>query len=57
MNNISKFVVGAIVIVIFIFLFAAIVHSGGKSGGGPGVLGIFLVIELIGALRAIFKKE
>ena len=57
MNNISKFVVGAIVIVIFNFLFAAIVHSGGKSGGGPGVLGIFLVIGLIGALRAIFKKE
>lgn len=54
----SKVLVTVIAIVIYLIL--GVVNSGLRSELGhstPGILGLILLIALIGALRAIWKKD
>ena len=58
MNKSSKVVVTAVVVVLFIVLFAVIVGVRSDAGAStPGILGLILFAALIGGLRAIWKKK
>ena len=54
MNNFSKVIITVVAVLIFFFLFAAVV--GVRSDAGqktPGIFGLILFGALFGALRAI----
>lgn len=58
MQKSSKVIVTIVAVVLF-FILSAVV-TGVRSGAGhstPGFLGIILAVALIGALRAIWKKN
>lgn len=58
MGKASKIIVTIVCVIVFIALTAVV--SGIRSDAGtatPGILAIILMIALIGALRAVWKKE
>ena len=58
MSNTAKILVSALVIFLFIIIFAAIVGVRTDAGNSsPGILGILVFAGLFGALRAIWKSE
>lgn len=58
MSKLSKILVTFLVIVVFIFLFAAIGEMSRQAGmHGPGILGLIVFGAMIGAMRAIWKKD
>ncbi len=58
MNYFAKVIVTVGVIFVFIILFAFVVSVGEPSNGGtPGILGLILMGAVIGAVRAIGKKD
>ncbi len=58
MSKLSKILVTVGAIFIFFLLFGALVSARGDSGHStPGILGLILLLALIGAIRAIWKKQ
>ena len=58
MNKTSKIIVTIVVIVVFIFLFGIIVGIRGDNGNStPGIFGLIVFAGMIGAIRAIWKKD
>lgn len=58
MNKVSKILVTLGVVFIFFILFAAIVGIRGEAGHKtPGILGLVVFAGMIGALKAIWKKN
>ena len=58
MSKLSKILVTLLVIVVFIFLFAAVGEMSRQAGmRGPGILGLIVFGGMIGAMRAIWKKN
>lgn len=58
MSKAAKILVTALVIVIFIILFGAIVGVRSDAGHStPGIFGIMVFAGLIGAVRAIWKSK
>lgn len=58
MNSFSKVLVTIVVIVLFLALFGALVGVRESSGHStPGFLGVILLLAVIGAVKAIWKKE
>ena len=58
MSKGSKTVVTAIVVFVFVVLFGALVGAMGDAGQHtPGILGLILFAALIGAIKAIWKKD
>lgn len=58
MSNIAKVLVTICVIVTFFFIFAAISEARKDAGAQtPGVLGVILLLGVIGALKAVWKRE
>lgn len=58
MNYFAKVIVTVGVVFVFIILFAFVVSVGEPSNGGtPGILGLILMGAVIGAVRAIWKKD
>ena len=58
MNTTTKIIVTIVVIVVFIFLFGVIVGVRGDNGNStPGLFGLIVFAGLIGAIRAIWKKD
>lgn len=58
MGKASKIIVTIVCVIVFIALTAVV--SGIRSDAGaatPGILAIILMIALVGALRAAWKKE
>lgn len=58
MNNFSKVIITVVAVLIFFFLFAAVV--GVRSDADqktPGIFGLILFGAFLGALRAIWKKS
>lgn len=54
----SKILVTAIAVVIFFVLFAIVVELRGQTGHStPGMFGLILGFGLIGALKAVWKKN
>lgn len=57
-NKASKVLVTVIAVVIFFVLFAVVVGLRGEAGyQTPGMLGLILGFGLIGALKAVWKKD
>lgn len=58
MKKTSKIIVTIVAIVVFFFLFAVIVGVRGDAGHStPGMLGLIAFAGLIGALKAVWKKN
>ena len=58
MKNTSKVLVTIVVVIVFIMLSAIITGVRSEAGHStPGILPMILLIGLIGALRAIWKKK
>ncbi len=58
MNKLSKIIVTIVIMVIFFVFFSLIVVSRQNEGHQtPGYLGIILFAGMVGAIRAIWKKE
>lgn len=58
MKKTSKIIVTIVAIVLFIIIFAVIVGVRGEAGHStPGMLGLIVFAGLIGALKAIWKKN
>ena len=58
MNQLSKIIITIVAVVVFFLLFAAVVGTRESSGHStPGILGLILFAGLIGALRAVWKKD
>ena len=58
MSKASKIIVTIVIIVLFIVLFAVIVGVRGDAGAStPGPFGLIVFAGMIGAIRAIWKKE
>lgn len=58
MGKVSKIIVTIVCVIVFILLSGVV--SGIRSDAGfatPGIFGIILMFALIGALRAVWKKE
>lgn len=58
MTKLAKIVVTFIVI--FVFLILSILNSAARKAAGystPGVVGLILLMGMIGAIKAIWKKE
>lgn len=57
MSQLSKIIVTIVAIIIFFLLSAAVTGMRSEAGHStPGILGVILLVGLIGALRAIWKK-
>lgn len=58
MSTTAKVIVTIVAIAVFIFSFAALVHSN-KQGGSqtPGILGLVLFLGLVAAIRAIWASS
>jgi hypothetical protein len=58
MSKASKIIVTIVIIVLFIVLFAVIVGVRGDAGySTPGPLGLIVGFGMIGAIKAVWKKE
>lgn len=58
MNKTSKIIVTIVIIVLFIVIFGAIVGIRGDNGRStPGLLGLIVFAGMIGAIRAVWKKD
>ena len=58
MSKASKIIVTIIVVVVFIVLDVIIVGTRSDAGySTPGPLGLIVFLGMIGAIRAIWKKE
>lgn len=58
MNKASKIIVTIVIIVVFIFLYAIIVGVRSEAGNStPGILGLVVFAGMIGAIRAVWKKD
>ena len=58
MNKASKIIVTIVIIVVFIFLYAIIVGVRSEAGNRtPGILGLVVFAGMIGAIRAVWKKD
>jgi hypothetical protein len=58
MNKVSKILVTLGIVFIFFVLFAAIVGIRGEAGHKtPGILGLVVFAGMVGALKAIWKKN
>lgn len=58
MNKTSKIIVTIVIIVAFIFLFGIIVGVLGDNGNStPGIFGLIVFAGMIGAIRAVWKKD
>lgn len=58
MSKTAKYLVTALVIFIFIIIFAAIAGVRSDAGNStPGIFGLLVFAGLIGAIRAIWKSE
>lgn len=58
MNKLSKIIITVVSIVIFIILFAIVTGVRTDSGHStPGILGIILFAGVVGAVKAIWKKD
>ena len=58
MSKTAKYLVTALVIFLFIIIFAAIVGVRSDAGNStPGIFGLLVFAGLIGALRAIWKSK
>ncbi len=58
MSKASKIIVTIVIIVLFIVLFAVIVGVRGDAGyKTPGPLGLIVGFGMIGAIRAVWKKD
>ena len=58
MNKVTKILVTAIAVIIFIVLLGALIAIRESSGHRtPGMLGLILFAGLVGAIRAIWKKQ
>ena len=58
MSKLAKILVTVVVLFLFFLLFAAVVGSRTDSGQNtPGIFGLILFAGVIGAIRAIWKKD
>lgn len=58
MSKLSKVIVTILVLVVFVVLFAVITGMRESAGHStPGILGIIVFVAMIGALRAVWKKD
>lgn len=58
MSKVSKLIVTIVIIVIFVFLYAIIVGVRSEAGNStPGILGLVVFAGMIGAIRAVWKKD
>lgn len=57
MSKVSKAIVTIVIIVIFVFLYAIIFGVRSEAGRPPGILGLVLFAGMIGAIRAVWKKD
>lgn len=58
MSKTAKYLVTALVIFLFIIIFAAIVGVRSDAGNStPGIFGLLVFAGLFGALRAIWKSK
>lgn len=58
MSKASKIIVTIVIIVVFIFLYAIIVGVRSEAGNStPGILGLVVFAGMIGAIRAVWKKD
>ena len=58
MNKVSKILVTLGVVLVFFILFAAIVGIRGEAGHKtPGIFGLVVFAGMVGALKAIWKKN
>lgn len=58
MSKVSKVIVTIVIIVVFFFLFGAIVGVREDAGmKTPGMIGLIVFIGLIGAIKAVWKKD
>ena len=58
MSKVSKVIVTIVIIVIFVFLYAIIFGVRSETGNRtPGILGLVVFAGMIGAIRAVWKKD
>ena len=58
MKKSSKVLVTVVAIVVFVLLFSVVVGVRTDAGHStPGILGVILLFGLIGALKAVWKKD
>ena len=58
MNKVSKILVTLGVVLVFLVLFTVIVGVRGETGHKtPGILGLVVFAGMVGALKAIWKKN
>ena len=56
MSQLSKVLVTIGVVFLFVVIFGVIAGSMADAGHTPGILGVIVLVGLIGALKAIWKK-
>ncbi|QUB47678.1 hypothetical protein J5A66_02355 [Prevotella sp. oral taxon 475] len=57
MSQLSKILITVGVVFLFMVVFGAIAGAASDAGRTPGILGLIVFGALIGALRAIWKKN
>lgn len=58
MTKVSKIVVTIVIIIAFMVIFGIIVGVRGDNGNStPGILGLIVFAGMIGAIRAVWKKD
>lgn len=58
MSKLSKIIVTIVIIIAFIAIFGIIVGVRGDNGNRtPGIFGLIVFAGMIGAIRAIWKKD
>lgn len=58
MSKLSKIIVTALVIIVYLIIFTAIIATRSSAGQkGPGILGLLLFAGVVGAIKAIWKKD
>ncbi len=58
MQKTTKVIVTIVIIVVWLVL--SVINSGIRSDAGhstPGIIGIILLVAMIGAIRAVWKKD
>lgn len=55
MGKVTKIIITAVSVIIFLFLYSVVIGVTESEGGG--MLGLILLAGLIGGLRSIWKKE
>lgn len=57
MSKLAKILVTAVIVVVFIFIFAVITGVRGEAGHStPGIFGLLAGFGMIGAIRAVWKS-